>query len=111
MEVSEDEVREVCIEIEESDNNNNNVDMRRADFSCPIFGGFETEIDIIPLNSKKEFKKIALERLRAFLKENKLHQLVIKLGNIDYHIHNVSWMDILTRCQYGDTVYLCNHNE
>jgi hypothetical protein len=107
MEVSQDEVIDICNEIDGDDGD----DIRRAAFSCPLFGGFETEINILPLNSKKEFKKIALERLRAFLKENKLHQLVIKLGNIDYHIHNVSWMDILTKFQYGDTVYLCNHNE
>ena len=87
------------------------VDIRKVVFSCPVFGRFETEIDIIPLNSKEEFEKTAIEHLRTVLKENNLDHLVSKLDTIHYHIHNLSWMDILVKCQCGDIVYLCNHPE
>ncbi len=105
MENSEEE-----IEIQDfSGDETNDTDMRKVAFSCPVFGRFETEIDIIPLNSKEEFEKIAIERLRTVLKENRLDHLVSKLDGIHYHIHNISWMDILVNCQWGDIVYLCNH--
>ncbi len=107
MEIFEDIPHEV-FNVESDDKND---DIRKVVFSCPVFGRFETEIDIIPLNSKKELEKSAIERLRSLLKENKLDHLVAKLDGIHYHIHNLTWMDILVKCQWGDIVYLCNHPE
>jgi len=86
-----------------------NVDIRKVIFSCSVFGRFETKINIIPLNSKEEFKKIAVEHLRNVLRQNNLVHLVSKLDNIRYHIHDLSWMDILVKCRCGDIIYLCNH--
>ncbi len=108
MEIFEEETRiQDFVDLGESFDET--ADIRKVAFSCPVFGRFETEIDIIPLNSKEELGNIAIERLRDVLKQNKLDHLVSKLDTIHYHIHNLSWMDILVKCQCGDIVYLCNH--
>ena len=84
--------------------------IRIFQFSCNIFSGYKVEVNLDYVNNLKEVIDHCVNNLRIFLNNNNLEVLIHKLNSIDYHMHDITFGDILlsenlNRPQF----YICNH--
>ena len=86
-----------------------NILMKHFQISCPVFWGFNRNIDISNVNSINECMNLFLDIHEQFLFENNYVDLLnfFKSVRKDYHIHNNSFDNILNT---KETIYVCRHN-
>lgn len=76
--------------------------------SDETFGGFETYIKIDGnITTKKHLVDNILQKLRQVLDHNKLENAKICLQNKHFHIHGLSFEDLITN---GEIIYVCHHD-
>lgn len=81
---------------------------RKFTFSCSIFGGYSTIIDIEEYKTIEEICKKAVKDLYNTLSVHTLYQLKNTLVLQKYHIHSISMKDIKNQ---EKEFYICNCKE
>ena len=74
--------------------------------SSNLFGGFEILIDIRYFSSMDEIIAEWEQQLLHVLKENNFHNLIQSFGKSNFHIHDLSFEDVLLQ---NNIVYICDH--
>ena len=83
---------------------------RTFQFSCDMFSGYRVDVDLECVESLQEVIDYCVNDLRLFLNNNNLEVLVHKLNLIDYHMHDISFGDILLSQKVNrPQFYICNH--
>ena len=80
-----------------------------CEISCEIFGGFQTQIDLNYMESKNDICNQVKRTLITTLQTNNLTSLVHKATNINFHIHDLEFGQILLKHE-NDKIWICNHN-
>ena len=83
--------------------------LRNFCLSCELFGGFKVRIDIDQCDNINSIIIRIKNSLKNILIENNLESLQNKLQNINYHIHDFSFVDILMDTDQNKIYYVCSH--
>lgn len=84
--------------------------VRIFQFSCDIFSGYKVEVDLDYVENLQEVIDYCVNRLKVLLSNNNLEILVNKINDINYHIHDITFEDILlSEPSNKPQFYICNH--
>lgn len=84
------------------------VNIRRAIFSCDLFGGFSVLVDIDEMKGNEQIVRHAYDSLHIFLKTNCLHELIMRLDTRAYRIRT-DFADVL-QSTASAPVFVCHHH-
>jgi hypothetical protein len=74
--------------------------------SSQLFGGYEYHLDLKIIDSLEEIVILVLSDLEYNLKKLKLDGLVEEMTKRNFHIHNLTFNDIMTK---EEIIYICDH--
>jgi len=83
---------------------------RKFQISCPVFWGYNKNIDIESFNSIDEIIKEVLDSCEDFFKSNNLIDLFEYFKTIkdSYHIHDIT-LEMMHNSSIDDVFYICRH--
>ena len=87
------------------------TNLRLCQFSCEYVGGYKTYVDLDECDSINDIIKVCVKKLNTFINENNLISLKHKINNINYHVHDYTFEDILLKLPENDVdIYICGHD-
>tara|TARA_A100001015_G_C14931108_1_gene688473 strand:+ start:721 stop:987 length:267 start_codon:yes stop_codon:yes gene_type:complete len=87
------------------------TNLRLCEFSCEYVGGYRIYVDLDECDSMDDIIKICVAKLNTFIKESNLISLKYKINNINYHVHDYTFEDILLKLpKNGTDIYICGHD-
>lgn len=84
------------------------VNNRTFQISDELFSGYSIQIDLDEIDNMKQIIDRIVNSLRNILKKNKLEILEIKLNKKNFHIHDVTFEQILLS-QPNEVFWICSH--
>ena len=76
--------------------------------SCDIFGGFKKLVDLDYMESVEDVIIYVINQLTIILQEANLTILLEKISNLNFHIHDFTFGDILMG-DHNIVYYICSH--
>lgn len=83
------------------------VNKRLFIISDDVFGGYRIDVDIDEYNDLSEIVNFVVVNLCISLKNLNLEVLVRKCGEVNFHIHDVTFVEILM--EENRDFYVCGH--
>jgi len=83
--------------------------MRTVIFSCKLFFGYKCTIDLDECESCDDIINLSVIKLKDIFVTNHLELLVEELDGMKFHIHDVSFEDILLADDPEEVIYVCDH--
>jgi len=77
--------------------------------SSKLFSGFKLSINITLVDNIKDIITIFIKGLTKVLKENNFENLLVELKKTNFHIHTITFEEILVS-SLNDTFYICDHH-
>jgi len=77
--------------------------------SSKLFSGFKVQINITQIDNLNDIIKIFVEKLQKVLKDNYFEVLLEELKKSKFHIHTVTFEEILVS-SLNDIFYVCDHH-
>jgi hypothetical protein len=84
------------------------VNLRKVSISDEIFSYFTIMLDLDEVNNNGDIIKIILNKLTNMLKKNNLETLLQKLSKKKFHIHDVTFEQILLS-EPNKEFWVCGH--
>ena len=85
------------------------VNNRTFQISCDIFNGYNQEVDLDYYDSLEDIISYVIEKLQELLIDNKLESLITELKKKKFHIHDISFGDMLINDD-NKIYYICSHS-
>ena len=84
--------------------------IRIFQFSCETFSGYKVEVDLDNVESMQDIIDYCVNNLRIMLFNNGLEVLIHKLNDINYHVHDITFENVLlSEPSNNPQFYICNH--
>lgn len=83
--------------------------IRKFSLSCKLFGGYTINVNIYECNNLDDIILIVINSLRNILTQNNFESLINKLNHLNYHIHEITFVNILMDTNINQTYYICSH--
>ena len=87
------------------------VNFKTFQFSCDLMWGYRVKIDLDDCTSNDDIVEYGVSLLRSFLDSNNLEVLLIKINELDYHVHE-QFEDIISKNTNDSNNihgYICSH--
>jgi len=85
--------------------------IRKFQISCPVFWGYNKNVDVDNYNSIEDILKEVLDSCEVFFKSNNLIDMYeyFKTIKSDYHIHDFT-LEMMHNSNPDDVFYICRHD-
>jgi len=88
------------------------VKFKTFQFSCDLMWGYRVNIDLDDCRSNDDIVESGVLLLKSFLDSNNLEVLLLKINELNYHIHD-NFEDVISR--NTDDInnihgYICSHD-
>jgi len=87
------------------------VNFKTFQFSCDLMWGYRVNIDLDDCRSNDDIVDYGVSLLKSFLDSNNLEVLLMKINELNYHIHE-QFEDIVSRNTDDNNIhgYICSHD-
>lgn len=87
------------------------VNFKIFQFSCDLMWGYRVKIDLDDCRSNDDIVEYGVSLLKSFLDSNNLEVLLMKINELNYHIHE-QFEDIVSRNTDSGNIhgYICSHD-
>lgn len=83
--------------------------IRKFSLSCDLFSGYKIDVNIDECDNIDDIILIVINSLRKILIQNNLGSLINKLNHLNYHIHDITFVNILMDSDINKIYYICSH--
>jgi len=77
--------------------------------SSKLFSGFRVPINITQIDNLNDIINLFVDKLKKVLKDNNFEILLEELKKSKFHIHTITFEEILVS-SLNDTFYVCDHH-